>query len=197
MRILETAWSLVRERGPSAVTIAAIAAAAGVSRQLVYVHFSNRAGLLVAMARHHDARSGFRPRALATRELPPVPALRQLLRAWCEYLPDILPVAQALEAAMIAGEEGAAAWRDRIGELHAALGFAMNRVEAEGALAPGWTAATAADWAWARVQPGSWRNLVAERGWAPADYVRRTVDSIVGELVAPHAAIFTPGSANV
>jgi AcrR family transcriptional regulator len=58
-RILETAWKLVRDRGTNGVTIAEIAAAAGVSRQLIYFHFQNRAGLLVAMARHHDVRSGF------------------------------------------------------------------------------------------------------------------------------------------
>ena len=36
-----------------------IAAAAGVSRQLVYFHYGNRAGLLTAMARHRDEASGF------------------------------------------------------------------------------------------------------------------------------------------
>jgi hypothetical protein len=72
-----------------------------------------------------------------------------------------------------------------MGELHEALAFAMRRLDADGALAPGWTAVTAADWAWARVQPGTWRILVEERGWAPADYVSRTVDSILAEVAAP------------
>ena len=45
-RILETAWTLVNERGIG-VGVGEIAAAAGVSRQLVYVHFTSRAGLLV------------------------------------------------------------------------------------------------------------------------------------------------------
>jgi AcrR family transcriptional regulator len=62
-RILDTAWGLVRERGIDAVTVADIAAATGVSRQLLYVHFENRAGLLKAMARRHDVRSGFAGRA--------------------------------------------------------------------------------------------------------------------------------------
>ena len=69
-RILDTAWGLVRERGIGAVTVADIAAATGVSRQLLYVHFENRAGLLVAMARRHDVRSGFAGRAAETRSLP-------------------------------------------------------------------------------------------------------------------------------
>ena len=58
-RILEAAWALVIERGSVDVTVAEIAVAAGVSRQLVYFHFENRAGLLTAMARHRDEASGF------------------------------------------------------------------------------------------------------------------------------------------
>ena len=51
-------------------------------------------------------------------------------------------------------------------------------------LAPGWIAETAADWAWARVQPGSWAGLVGMRGWAPGPYTERTVGSLLAELVA-------------
>jgi AcrR family transcriptional regulator len=86
-RILEAAWRLARHDGLTAVTIGEIAKAAGVSRQLVYFHFTNRAGLLVAMTRHQDTRSGFRERALATRELPPEAALEALMREWAAYLP--------------------------------------------------------------------------------------------------------------
>jgi len=64
-RILEAAWALVIERGTVDETVAEIAAAAGVSRQLVYFHFDNRAGLLTAMARQRDESSGFVEAALA------------------------------------------------------------------------------------------------------------------------------------
>jgi AcrR family transcriptional regulator len=181
-RILETAWELARERGTAAATVAEIAAAAGVSRQLIYVHFSNRAGLLVAMTRQQDARSGFRERALATRALEPVTALEALIRAWHDYLPEILPVADELEAALITGDDGADAWHDRMGELHEALRLAMQRVD----LAPGWTPEAAADWAWARCQPSNWRHLVQERGWDPAEYALRTSASVLGELLLPN-----------
>ena len=132
VRILETAWKLARERGLGAVTVAEIAAAAGVSRQLIYVHFSNRPGLLVAMARHQDVRSGFRARAYATRELEPVAALEALMRAWQGYLPEILPVLNELEAGLLTGGEVAVAWRDRMGELREAFRFAIDRIAAAG-----------------------------------------------------------------
>jgi AcrR family transcriptional regulator len=182
VRILEEAWALARQRGLGAATVGAIAKAAGVSRQLVYFHFANRAGLLVAMTRHQDVRSGFRERAWATRELEPVTAFETLVRSWLEYVPELLPVAYALEAAAITGDDGADAWHDRVRELREALRFATGRLADAGALADGWTAGAAADWAWARVQPSNRRHLVDERGWPPGEFVDRTTASILTEI---------------
>lgn len=184
-RILEAAWALLDERGMAGgVTVAEIAGAAGVSRQLVYFHFENRAGLLAAMARHHDVGSGFSERVAASRSLPPVEGLEELLRAWCRYVPEILPVARALEAADITGDEGGVAWRDRMASLRAAFRIAISRVEGAGWLAKGWTVETAADWVWARSHLTSWQHLVAERGWSPEDYEERIVRSILAEVLA-------------
>jgi AcrR family transcriptional regulator len=182
--ILETAWGLIGERGVQAVTVADIAAASGVSRQLVYHHFESRAGLLVAMARHHDGASGFRTRLVATRELPPVEGLETALRLWLGYVPEVLQVARALEAAVIAGDEGGAAWRDRMDDIHEAFRLAVARVDEAGRLAPGWTLDTAADWVYAHSHVSTWQHLVADRGWPAGDYVERTIASIMAEVVA-------------
>jgi AcrR family transcriptional regulator len=184
-RILDTAWSLVRERGIGAVTVADIAAATGVSRQLLYVYFENRAGLLVAMARRHDVRSGFAGRAAEAGSLPPVAALERLLRLWFAYLPEILPVARALEAAAINGDEGGVAWRDRMGDLRELFAAAVARVEGDGRLAEGWTVPAATDWVWARAQPSTFQHLVGDRAWAPGAYSERAVRSVLSEVVSP------------
>ena len=183
--ILETAWRLVGERGVQAVTVADIAAASGVSRQLVYHHFESRAGLLVAMTRHHDAASGFRKRLVATRDLEPVEGFEAGLRLWLGYVPEVLHVARALEAALIAGDEGGAAWRDRMDDIHEVFRLAIARVQQDGRLAPGWTDDTAADWVYARSHVSTWQPLVADRGWPAGDYVERTIASIMAEVVAP------------
>jgi AcrR family transcriptional regulator len=164
----------VLAHGPGGASVKDIAAAAGVSRQLVYFHYGNRAGLLTAMARHRDEASGF-ARAVAAGA-----PLEELLRAWCDYLPEMLPVARALEAALVTGDEGGTAWRERMAELHAVLARAVERVE----LAPGWTPETAADWIWARVQPSAYAHLVGERGWTHAQFTDRTVASLLAELRA-------------
>jgi AcrR family transcriptional regulator len=188
VRILETAWEQIRRRGTTDVTIAQIAAAAGVSRQLVYFHFANRAGLLTAMAHHRDEATGFVAEAARSRAMAPVEGFEHLLRSWCAYLPDILPVARALEAALITGDEGGSAWRDRMNELHQALRIALHRLARRGQLADGWTVDAAADWAWSRVQPTTWQHLVGERAWTPEDYAERTIGSLLGELVAARRA---------
>jgi AcrR family transcriptional regulator len=174
-RILEAAWELVTERRTVDVTVAEIATAAGVSRQLVYFHFGDRAGLLTAMARHRDEASGFVDEVSASWKLPPTEGLEHLLRAWCEYMPTIASVARALEVT----DDGGSAWRQRMGELRGALRRSLERVE----LAPGWTADEAADWAWSRIQPTTWQHLVGERGWSPEQYTERTVRSLLDELV--------------
>jgi AcrR family transcriptional regulator len=184
-RILDTAWGLVQERGIGAVTVADIAAATGVSRQLLYVHFENRAGLLVAMARRHDVRSGFAGRAAEARSLPPVAALEWLLRLWFAYIPEILPVARALEAAATNGDEGGVAWRDRMGDLREVFAAAVERVDGDGRLALGWTVPSATDWVWARAQPATFQHLVVDRAWPAEDYTERAVRSILAEVVTP------------
>jgi AcrR family transcriptional regulator len=184
-RILETAWEHVRERGVEAVSVKEIAAAAGVSRQLVYFHYGNRAGLLLAMARHQDRRSGFVHRVVATRELPPVEAFETLIQAWCQYVPELLPVARALEAALITGDEGGAAWQDRFSDLHQVFRHALERVAGDGRLAAGWSVEAATDWAWARLQPSQWDYLVRMRGWDSQAWAERMARSVSDELLSP------------
>ena len=115
--------------------------------------------------------------------MEPVAGLERLLRAWFVHVPDILPVSRALEAALITGDEGGTAWRDRFADLYEALRIALDRLERRGLLADGWTAATAADWTWATVQPSMWEYLVAERGWKEKDYVERTVRLVLNRVV--------------
>jgi hypothetical protein len=103
----------------------------------------------------------------------------------CAYVPELLPVALPLEAALLTGEDGAAAWRDRMGDLREAIRLAVEPVAEAGRLAPGWSVEGATDWIWARVQPTAWQHLVGERGWSPAEYDERLIESILGEVVAP------------
>jgi AcrR family transcriptional regulator len=177
-QILDAALKRVREHGPAAISVRAIANDAGVSRQLVYFHYGNRAGLLTALASHLDGASGLDADANGSE---PILALEQLMRKWCEHLPRILPVARALEAAAITGDEGAAAWQLRMRELHAQFSDAIARIE----LSPGWTPETATDWVWARLHPSAYAHLVDDRGWTHAHFTEWSVGSLLSELSEP------------
>ena len=184
-RILDAAWALVREQGTAAaVTMAGIAEAAGVSRQLVYIHFTSRAGLLTAMARDHDRRSGFAARVAATRELPPAEGLDRLVREWLAYVPEILPVARALEAASITGEDGAEAWRDRMDDLREQFALAIGRVAAEAGSPRGGRRRPRRTGPGPRAHLSGWQHLVQERGWDAGEYAERCARSVLAELVA-------------
>jgi len=183
-RILDGAWELVRDHGVADLTLAAVGRAAHVSRQAVYLHFSNRAGLLQEMARHVDHASGFVDRVRATRELPAPQRLERLLREWLAYVPRILPVARALEAAAVTGDDGADAYHERMGEWREAIGRAVAALDRAGGLDPGWTVDEAADWIWAAVHPTAYHHLAVERGWPAEQVTERTVSALLRQLVA-------------
>jgi AcrR family transcriptional regulator len=56
-QVVETAWSLARERGFHAVTVDGVARAAGVSRPVVYALFEDRAQILGALVARAEQRA--------------------------------------------------------------------------------------------------------------------------------------------
>ena len=187
-RILDAVWTLVSRSGRADLTMGDVAREVGLSRQAIYLHYPNRAALLVAAVRHFDEQH----RDVAARErrraLPPVESFEAGIRAWLAYLPQLLSVAGALEAAAIVGDEGADAWHDRMRYLREGERYYIARLAEHGLLADGWTVDDALDWVWARTHPSVWRHLVVEQGWDRDKFVDRVVRSLVAELVSPRAA---------
>ena len=176
-------WQIARERGSVDFTLAEVAAAAGVSRQGLYLHFDNRAGLLLQMARRIDDSSGFVSR-IATSIVAcrrPV-GLRRVLRLWFGHLQEILPVARALEAAAITGEEGSQVYRDRMEAWRDTLRISVIALANEGGLRRGWSVDDATDWIWMRTQPANYEYLVRQRGWPARAVADRTIGSVLAEL---------------
>jgi hypothetical protein len=70
-------------------------------------------------------------------------------------------------------------------DVHEAFRLAVERIDGDRRLAVVWTVDTAADWVYARSHVSTWQHLVVDRGWPAADYVERTIASIIAEVVAP------------
>src|SRR5262245_410986 len=186
-RVLDAAWTLVARRGSAEITMAELADEVGISRQAIYLHFPNRATLFLAMVQRFDQIHGDAAAREHRRALPATEAFEAGLQYWFKYLPQVYPVARALEAAALRSADGAEAWHDRMAVLRDSMAFYVARLADQGRLAEGWTVKEATDWVWSRVHPSVWRHLVEERGWRPTIASKRLVRSIVAELVSRRA----------
>jgi len=182
-RILAATWKLIGKSRDLKVRIADIAAAAGVSRQAVYLHFGNRANLLLAAVQYRDSQSPTEPIRRAATEDPAPEALANFVMAWFAHIPRIQPVAHLLSAASLTDPEAKVAWEDRMDLLRRHSLTLSTRLGAAGLLKPEWTVERAADWIWHCTHLDGWRHLVGERGWDPAEYGRQVSASLQRDLL--------------
>ena len=170
-RILDAALALISRRGDANVTMAQIAKAARVSRQAVYLHFADRAALMVALARHLDATLGLPAeiqRVVNARTAVEVVEGQVSLQA--RINPAVWAVARALDAVRRTDAAAERAWQDRLDHRLAGCRGIVERLQAEGVLRPGLDPSTAADLLWTITSLRTWEDLVLGRGWSPQKY---------------------------
>ncbi|MGK9175052.1 TetR/AcrR family transcriptional regulator [Yokenella regensburgei] len=56
-QLVDVAWQIVREEGTEALTLGHLAERAGITKPVVYDHFTSRSGLFAALYREYDLRS--------------------------------------------------------------------------------------------------------------------------------------------
>ena len=130
-----------------------VAENANISRQAVYLHFPDRAGLLAALRQRFAL-----PSVAAIGEAPSARAsLSALLAGLAQTYPALWPVLQAA---------GATELPDRFEACQALVA----RFRDEGALAPHLAPGTAADLLFSLTSPALWHELVRVRAWDAARY---------------------------
>jgi AcrR family transcriptional regulator len=132
-----TCWN---QGTPERTRMSDIAKAAGLSRQAVYLHFPNRADLLISATKHLDEKVGIdaslaESRAAATG----AERLSAFIRAWAGHLPVIYPVGRALMAMMDTDAEARAAWENRMAAVRHGCAAAVSGARA------GWRSARRSD----------------------------------------------------
>ena len=163
-----------------------VARGAGISRQALYLHFSSRTALLLALVEHVDEREGLAAAVAAVEAAPDGPAQ---VRAWAEMQtvrnPRIAAIARALDAARPEDGAAAAAWQDRsLNRLRGARGI-VGRLRAEGRVHESWGDEEAALLLWELVSFRVWDELVGE-GRLPAErYVALVGTTALAALAAP------------
>ncbi|MFD1370636.1 TetR/AcrR family transcriptional regulator [Actinoplanes sichuanensis] len=182
LRLLEVTRHLVAQHG-AGIAMADVARAAGVSRQAVYLHFTSRASLLVAVVRQMDEQAGIHDRCRrALRHDDPVRALEAFVSEWLHYIETIHPVASALLASRRDDSDARGAWTDRMDELRTGFRHATGRLAATDRLRPGLDPGAAADLAWTMTSIPVWEQLTIECG-RPSDDARRHLTEAVTHAV--------------
>ena len=149
--------------------MARIAKAAGVSRQAVYLHFGTRGGMLMALVKRADQRFEIREGLFAAFGIAdPAERLDASVGVWLDFVIRIQPVARDLIRLRETDPDAAGAWEDRMAELRSWLRVLVGSLDADGALAPGWTAQEATEYLWAASSVQMWGLLVRDCGWRDA-----------------------------
>jgi AcrR family transcriptional regulator len=182
-RILRAAWEEIVERG-AAMTLTDVADRAEVSRQAVYLHFGDRAGLLLGLVRFMPEVLGFEQKLAHVLAAPTgVEMLRRTVELHSTYSAQIDPVAEVLEAAQYRDEALGAAWRDRMDASHRVHRMIVQRIADDGQLADGWTVEDAGDLFYTFTMQAPWRELTRGLGWTPERYAENVTRLLLSSFV--------------
>lgn len=169
--LLAAARSLIEEHGFEALTMAAVAERAGVSRRAVYLHYASRAELVTALFDYVSREEGLAASIRPVWAAPDaVTALGEWARHLARYHPRILAVDLAAERVRQVDPAAAAHRQIVINDQRSACRELASWLDEEQRLAPPWTAQTAADMLWALMSSGLTKSLLADCGWPARKY---------------------------
>jgi AcrR family transcriptional regulator len=169
--LLAAARELLERKGFDALTMAAVAERAGVTRRAVYLHFGSRTELLTELFDYLGETEGV---ADSLRRVWASPDAAAALEEWAAHLgrvhPRFLAVHLAVEHVRRGDPEAAAYWERVMGNWRAGCRRLAAWLHDEGRLAPPWTPASAADMLWALMSFDVLEGLLVHRGWTPERY---------------------------
>ncbi len=170
-RILDAALALIARRGDANVTMAHIARACRLSRQAVYLHFADRATLMLAAARHLDERLGLPDEIRRIVEAPTGAAMiAAQVSLQARRNPALWPLARAIDAVRRTDPAAERAWQDRLDNRLRGCQAIVARLQQERVLRVGLDPSVAADLLWTLTSLRMWEDLVLQGGWSAQQY---------------------------
>lgn len=186
--LLDAARVLLEENGPAALTMAATAERAGVSRRSVYLHFATRADLLVALFDHVSEAEGLDDSVRPVLTAPdPVTALEEFAAHLARIRPRVRAVATAIQRQRRSDPDFAAHWDVVFRDQRQICRHLINGLHREGLLADSWTVASATDMLWALMSGDFADNLTIDCGWSLSKYAERMAALMRAVFVAEPA----------
>jgi AcrR family transcriptional regulator len=170
-RILLAARELLEKTPGAPVSMGQIAQHAGLSRQALYLHFSDRTSLFVEVSRMADAAARTPQRQRRVDQAPAArEALREAIALQAALKPELRGIATALDVLRRTDPAAAAAWNEREHARLQRCETVITRLHAEGDLAAAWDVGTAARLLWAATSQRVWDDLVVDQGWSTGQY---------------------------
>ena len=183
-RVLAASLELVKTaKGP--IAMGAIAKASGLSRQALYLLFTDKADLFIGLLRYADAKRGIVEEVAKIREAPSgVEALLALVDLQARLNPAYKPLFDAFEILRRQDADAEAAWQDRLFHRYEGCRAIVARLAAEGRLRAGLDHGVAADLIWTLTSVAAWDDLVTRRGWSDLEYRHRLSDLLLSSVAA-------------
>jgi len=163
-----------------------IARAVGISRQALYLHFPDRASLLLALVAYVDEREALEAEIAAVENMPDAAGqIRAWVRMQSRRNPKIAPFARALDQVRNSDLAASAAWRDRTDNRMRGAVAIISRLREEGRLHPSWDAEEGAALLWELTSFRVWDDLVNEAGLTADRYVEIATTTALAALNGP------------
>jgi AcrR family transcriptional regulator len=161
------AAELFARRGYARVTVADIAAAAGVAPKTVFASAGSKADILNRIVDQAVAESGHK-RAVAEvlTMTTPEAVLRSLARGTRLGNESQFTAQEAIVKALSVHEEGEALWERATSEYRSALRTVADHLRPMVPAADSYSTEELADLLWLWFGPSGWRTLVVENGWS-------------------------------
>ena len=180
-RILNSTVELLLGGKPSDVRMADIAKRAGITRQALYLHFPNRANLLIAATQHVDQSKNIDARLAPSRAAEGgVERLELFIDAWGNYIPEVFGIARGLISVYDSDEAAAAAWDDRLAAIRHGCEAAVKALRKDDRLKLGPKEAT--DVLCGLLSVELWEYWVQKCGWSQGKYIAQ-VKSLANEAL--------------
>ncbi|HEX5118839.1 MAG TPA: helix-turn-helix domain-containing protein [Pseudonocardiaceae bacterium] len=185
--LLAAMRSLLEEQGFQALSMAAVAERAGVSRRAVYLHFNSRTDLVTALFDYVSREERLAESLRAVWDAPSgVDALDEWARHLARYTPRVLAVDNAVELVRDQDDDARKHHRTVVRQQRANARRLIRWLHEDGVLAPGWTVDTATEMFWALMSPDVVRRLVVDLHWSRRQLAEHLIRTFRAVFVTPN-----------
>lgn len=186
-RILAEARRIVDENGVTAATMKGVANAAGVSRQAVYLHFSDRSQLLSALSDYIDDQLGLGDWMARISKLDNGKEMLRMLAVFrCQRSAGLASLVRSVENDRFRDKQAHMAWRRRhqvnVDWMENVL---VRQLRLEGNLHETWKTEDAATFLVTLFSLRNWDDLTQAWGWSDEQYIDTMLAASVAAMVGP------------